>query len=164
MDYYVLQVVTGKEEAVIKSLPCFDLICPLRTMIIRRKGRKLTETKTIFPGYLFLKIEYLNSKVIGDLKKTENVIKLLNNYNDPKPLRGYELEPIFQFLNSNFKRDISNIKFDNNDKIVVINGPLKELEGKIIKVDKRKQRATVVIEMYDKCHRVDFSYVDITKN
>jgi transcriptional antiterminator NusG len=35
--------------------------------------------------------------------------------------------------------------FMQGDKVIVINGPLTSLEGKILKVDKRKGRARVLI-------------------
>jgi transcription termination/antitermination protein NusG len=40
----------------------------------------------------------------------------------------------------------------------VINGPLKGLEGKIVKVDKRKGRAKVKLDLYDESFLVDLSF------
>ncbi|QEN05604.1 hypothetical protein EW093_13070 [Thiospirochaeta perfilievii] len=164
MNYYVLQVVTGTENKVKDSLSSLDVINPERKLIIRRKGKKLNEVKSIFPGYIFLKTkENIDNVTLQLLKDTKNVVKILNSYKDPIPLCCNQLDLIKPLLNPNFKAELSNVNFNKDDKIVVINGPLKELEGQIIKVDKRKQRATVQIEMYNKVHKINFSYIDISK-
>ncbi|WP_425473404.1 KOW motif-containing protein [Thiospirochaeta perfilievii] len=118
----------------------------------------------MFPGYIFLKTkENIDNVTLQLLKDTKNVVKILNSYKDPIPLCCNQLDLIKPLLNPNFKAELSNVNFNKDDKIVVINGPLKELEGQIIKVDKRKQRVTVQIEMYNKVHKINFSYIDISK-
>jgi transcription antitermination factor NusG len=55
------------------------------------------------------------------------------------------------------------VRFDDNDRIVVIEGPLKGLEGSIIKVDKRKQRAKICVDFGGTAHTMDLSFEDISK-
>ena len=54
---------------------------------------------------------------------------------------------------------------DNMGKksIVVIEGPLKGIEGNIIKVDKRKQRAKIRVEFAGTAHTMDLSFEDIER-
>lgn len=163
MNYYVLQVITGRELFIKKKLKVVNLICPLRKTIIQRKGKKMAETKPIFPGYLFFKTDKLNDDLTDIIKNTDYIIKILNSFAEPIPLNICELESIIPLFNPKMKPELSKIKFDKSNKIVVINGPLKYLEGKIVKVDKRKQRATVAVEMYNNIHKIDFSYIDISK-
>jgi transcriptional antiterminator NusG len=48
--------------------------------------------------------------------------------------------------------------FDENRRIRVISGPLKNLEGMIVRVDRRKGRARVRLEMYEDSFEVDFGF------
>ena len=48
--------------------------------------------------------------------------------------------------------------FDANQRIVVEKGPMKGLEGQIIKVDKRKKRARVRLDLYDSTFEIDFGF------
>jgi transcriptional antiterminator NusG len=54
--------------------------------------------------------------------------------------------------------DKSRVVFDENHRIRVVEGPLKGLEGLIVKVDRRKRRAKVRLELYENSHNVDFGF------
>jgi len=53
---------------------------------------------------------------------------------------------------------LSQVSFDENQRIVIKSGPLKGMEGKITKVDKRKKRVKVQLDMYKESFLVDFGY------
>ena len=53
---------------------------------------------------------------------------------------------------------ISRVFFDENSRIVVMDGPMAGLEGRIIKVDKRKKRAKVKLNLYEDSFTVDLGY------
>jgi len=55
------------------------------------------------------------------------------------------------------------VRFDENDRVVVIEGPLKGFEGSIIKVDKRKQRAKIRVDFGGTAHTMDLSFEDMSK-
>jgi transcriptional antiterminator NusG len=50
------------------------------------------------------------------------------------------------------------VYFDRNSRIVVLEGPLMGLEGKIIKVDKRKGRAKIKLDLYDNSFSCDLAF------
>ena len=52
----------------------------------------------------------------------------------------------------------SKVVFDLNDRIKVIEGPMKDLEGEIIKVDKRKKRAKIKLNLYENSFTIDFGF------
>jgi transcriptional antiterminator NusG len=52
----------------------------------------------------------------------------------------------------------SKVYFDENARIVVTDGPLMGLEGKIIKVDKRKERAKIKLDLYDDSFCIDLAF------
>jgi transcriptional antiterminator NusG len=50
------------------------------------------------------------------------------------------------------------VAFDENNRITVIQGPMMGMEGRIIKVDRRKKRAKVRLEMNDSPISFDLSF------
>ena len=55
----------------------------------------------------------------------------------------------------------SRVYFNENSRIVVVDGPLLGLEGKIIKVDKRKGRAKIKLDLYDDSFSIDLAFETI---
>ena len=53
--------------------------------------------------------------------------------------------------------------FDEGGRIRVIEGPLKGMEGRIAKVDKRKGRAKIKLALYENSYVVDFGFQSIEK-
>jgi transcriptional antiterminator NusG len=78
-------------------------------------------------------------------------------------VKGRDLELISRFVGiAGQVIGVSKVCFDENARIVIIDGPFQGLEGKIVKVDKRKQRAKVVLDLFGESHAVDFSF-DVVK-
>ncbi len=48
--------------------------------------------------------------------------------------------------------------FDENKRIRIVAGPLKNLEGMIVRVDRRKGRARVRLALYEDSFEVDFGF------
>jgi transcriptional antiterminator NusG len=57
----------------------------------------------------------------------------------------------------------STVYFDEYSRIVVTDGPLMGLEGKIIKVDKRKGRAKIKLDLYEDSFAIDLAFEMIDK-
>ncbi len=52
----------------------------------------------------------------------------------------------------------SKVCFDENQRIRVLSGPLKDLEGRIVKVNRRKGRAKIKLELYNVNFLIDFGF------
>lgn len=70
---------------------------------------------------------------------------------------------IQHFLGLGPKIEASMIHFDENERIVVDEGPLKGLEGSIIKMDRRKQRAKIQLDFHGSTYTLDLGFEDISR-
>jgi transcriptional antiterminator NusG len=52
----------------------------------------------------------------------------------------------------------SRVYFNEKSRIVVIDGPLMGLEGRIVKVDKRKGRAKIKLDLYNDSFTIDLGF------
>lgn len=165
-NYYVLLVESSKEEKIKSNIEMLLeqdelVLLPTRELYIKRKGKTHVETRPLFGGYLFLYKETISGEFLNKIKQIKGFYKFLNTNRDIKSLTTIEVKQLGSFLKRDYKATISKIIFNNDDKIVVKEGPLKEFEGRIIKVDKRKQRAKIQLSMYNESHTIDFSFDDI---
>lgn len=134
------------------------LLWPRRKLTIRRRGIQQASLAPIFPGYVFYEAEELHPDVYWVLRKLSGYIRFLKNQSNLQALGGKDRELLLHFLSYGEIVDKSLVYFDENRKIRVKSGPMKGLEGRIVRVDKRKKRAKVSLSLYSDRFLVDFGF------
>ena len=159
MSYYVLEVFTSKEEETIKrikneldlSFDSYDFFVPKIKRIYKKEGISHEKIETLFPGYIFIES---NDKSMSILKKNLYQVKTLTRLLGTDKTHKDFIAPLTldeeYMLNvllgkDNKKRivDISHIYLTEGKEIIVVDGPLKGLEGKIVKTNLHKRKVTV---------------------
>ena len=169
MNYYAIQVKTRGEEKFIRLFKalhpdiCFSLHFPQRRVDIRRKGIIHPSTAAVFPGYVFIEAE---AEAIAarqwDFRRTDGFFRFLKSNQDISPLADRDLELVLHFIKKTGPvAGISKVFFNADSRIVVIEGPLMGLEGRIIKVDKRKKRAKVKLNLYIDSFAIDLAFEEM---
>jgi transcriptional antiterminator NusG len=167
INYYAIQVKTRGELKYLRLLRALHpeitmpIHFPRRSLDIRRAGKIIHSKAAIFPGYVFAEIEDTDSifRYKWDFRRTDGFFRFLRSNQDISPLQGKDLELVLHFVkNVGPLAGKSKVVFDENSRIVVIEGPLSGLEGKIIKVDKRKGRAKIKLDLYDDSFSIDLAF------
>lgn len=155
MSWYVLQVVTGMEweaaEAIRKS--GINVSIPIENRLIRTKGRWIEREYLLFPGYLFVKLDY-TVDTWHLLTAVPGVIRILGT-GTPIPLTEQEAEWV-TFLGECLLKP-SHIKADGNGGWRVTSGALLRLQDKIIRVYPRRKRAVVRLTFAGQTLHIPFS-------
>ncbi len=164
--WYVLFVLAGREEYIKsfieKNYSHLSVFLPKRKIYERKKGKMNLKEKTLFPGYLFVSGD-VSSDIIKELNKVKNVRKfLINCENRLEPVKKEEMKLIFGLTNNTDTIDTSKAYFDKNDKIQIVEGPLKNKEFKIVSVDRRRKRIKIEIKILGEKREVSLSY-DLVK-
>jgi transcriptional antiterminator NusG len=167
MKYYAIQVKTRAEEKYIKLFKALHpeislrIYFPKRKIDIRRKGAIVHSTPAVFPGYIFIELEE-DDDILNyhwDFRRTDGFFRFLKSNQNIRALRNKDLEVVLHFIkNVGPVADKSKVYFDENSRIVVMEGPLMGLEGNIIKVDKRKGRAKIKLDLYDESFTIDLAF------
>lgn len=161
---YVIRVMTGREK---KYISCIDreksqlngrLIWPRRSLLIRKAGVKTEKISSLYPGYLFWETSELTDESIMILKKAAGFIKFLKSNHEIIPIKKEERYLLHNLIAENEVIRQSKVVFDENNRIVVIDGPMKGMEGSIVKVDRRKSRAKVLLAFHGKNFPVDLGF------
>ena len=166
--FYVIQVKTRGESKYLElASPLAEdiglkIFWPRRSLRIRKNGKWHDTLASIFPGYLFLQIDEVDTELYWELKKIPGFIRFLKDNHNITPLPDREAEIISRLIRFGEVIEKSIITFKENNKIHVIDGPLKGLEGIIIKVDKRKGRAKIKLDLYKESYLVDFGFQSIS--
>lgn len=167
MNYYAMQVKTRGENKFIRLFRAmypeinFPFYFPQRRLDIRRGGQIKQSTSAVFPGYVF--IEAADDKQLLSyqwaFRRTKGFYRFLLSNHEVVPLADRDLELVLHFIkNAGPVAGRSRVYFDENSRIVVLEGPLMGLEGRIIKVNKRKMRAKIKLDLYDDSFSIDLAF------
>ncbi|MDR2095441.1 MAG: antiterminator LoaP [Treponema sp.] len=167
MNYYALQVKTRGEEKYTKLFKALypdiqiPFYFPQRKIDIRRKGKFIQTQSAIFPGYIFIEISEEDTilKYQWFFRKTDGFIRFLRSNQNIMPLADRDLDVVLHFIKKAGPiAGKSKVYFNEDSRIVVVEGPLMGLEGKIIKVDKRKGRAKIKLDLYEDSFAIDLGF------
>lgn len=164
MEIYVLQVKTGYENHFLLAAAKMpvklsgDLSFPRRKLPIRKAGKESVQEVPFYGGYLFYQCENLSLEDRTSLKRISGFNRFLPSNDHALPLPREEKEIMFKLIYGGGLIEISQVIFNEEGKIVVKEGPLKGYEGKIIKVDRRKRRAKIKLDLYKESYLIDFGF------
>ena len=164
MPFFAVQVWTGNEARFLalaeRTLSGTEsrLLWPRRSLRIRRAGVWRDSVSPIFPSYVFLQAAGVDPDLYAAVRRTPGFVRFLPSNEGLAPLEQKDQTLLSHFLSFGEVVEKSAAYFDENRRIRVISGPLKNLEGMIVKVDRRKGRARVRLEMYEDSFEVDFGF------
>ncbi len=169
MSCFVIQVSSGQEmesRRLLEKSGVFkekSLFFPQRKLLVRRMGRISVKKAPVFPGYLFFQTEAITFEHILVVKKTPKVFRFLKMDGEIQALSPEEERQISPFLGKGEIAGISKVVFEENQKIRILQGPFKDQEGRIVKINLRKQRMKVRLSLYKEAFLVDFGF-EIVEN
>ena len=167
LKYYAIQVKSRQEHKYTElfrllhpGLP-FTLYAPQRTINIRRQGKIRQTTSPVFSSYVFIEAADDESIIAHKpvFRRIPGFYRFLRSNQNICPLAGRDLELVLHFIKkAGPVAGLSRVYFNEESRIIVIDGPLLGLEGKIIKVDKRKGRAKIKLYLYDDSFAIDLPF------
>ena len=155
MEYYVIQIKTGNEKQFLDisrkypSLNNLKLIWLRKNTTQRKKGVTKDVLVSLFPGYIFVETDKITVEEVSVLRSVSGFIRFLRDNQHIEPLSPMDREIIRHFFIFGEIVGKSKAYFDENNRIKIISGPLEGLEGSIIKVDRRKKRAKIRLDLYE---------------
>ncbi len=163
-NWYVMQVITGKEkkvEALLLKLKLNSLVpfLPKKKLKIKKRGIVKDLISPLYPGYIFIIGEW-NIEEAKKMIKSPGAIKFIGGVKSPGILLEEEKGIIKKIAKTGVAEYSKVIKIGN--KIRVLSGALKEFEGVIESVDRRKQRAIVRLPLLNSMVKVTlgFEYIE----
>jgi transcriptional antiterminator NusG len=152
-DKYCIFCISGREKSVVQQIQKIEghvAICPMIERHESRKGTFETYKQALFPGYIFLYVS-------ENLRKQEilaipSILKFLSNNSGDLKLHGEDAKFAEWLLTNNGIIGKSKAVREG-DRILVVDGPMKEFAGTITMVNKQRRRA-----------KVDFIFQGITRS
>jgi transcriptional antiterminator NusG len=159
-EWYVLHVISGKENTIEKFISKLGTdslkpFLPRKKLKIRKSGITKDIIKPLYPGYIFI-IGIWNLNEAKKIVKLPGAVKFIGGLYSPGTLKNDEKEIINKIIKDGVAEYSKVVK--EGTKIKIISGPLKELEGVIQSVDRRKQKAIVSLPLLNSIVKVTLGF------
>jgi len=172
--WYALQCVSGKEpvvrDGVVKTFANYSTFFPKRELEIRKNGKTSVQVKALFPGYFFLqsssRLLYQEglelTRKLNGMCSSAALLKVVGMHKNPKSIGSDEIVPVMNdemdmFLNMTNDNEV--VEFSQykktGDKVQIICGPLSGREGIILKINPRKKRVKVGVNLLGQVQVID---------
>ena len=164
MNWYVAQVMTGKEESITNRIRELGIkaIVPIRVMREMKNGTWRNIERVLFPSYVFVHTG-MDVETYYKLKPIPGIIRFLGEESGAVPIQEEEVNLLLHLTKDGDPLGLSEV-FVADSKVTVVSGPLQGLEGKIIKIDARRFRAKVDISFMGEPRIVELAVNVIKKS
>lgn len=166
--WYVVHTYSGYEnkvktdlEKVIKNRELeeyfFDIIVPMEEQIEIKDGKRKTNLKKVFPGYVLVKM-IVTEKTWYIVRNTRGVTGFVGSGTDPIPLTDEEIRNMgFEELTQ------VNVDYNVNDSVKVLVGSLKDFIGTVTEINKEKHKVKVSVSMFGRETPVELELSQVIK-
>ena len=166
-NWYVIHTYSGYENKVKTDLEktiknreledfFFNIIVPMEEQVEIKDGKRKTNLKKVFPGYVLIKM-IVTEESWYIVRNTRGVTGFVGSGTDPIPLTEAEIR------NMGFDDVPVNVDYDTNDTVQVINGPLEGFVGTVQEINQEKQKVKVLVSMFGRETPVELEFAQVQK-
>ena len=169
--WYVIHVQTGYEARVktaleqrIKSLgvekKIFEVIIPMRDIVVAKKGKKSKASEKVFPGYVLIRM-ILDDDSWLVVRTTEGVTGFVGAGLKPTPISDTEVAAIMKFVQQ--EQPKFKAKFSVGEAVKITEGPFTDFLGTIEAIDEEKGKVRVLVSIFDRETPVELDFLQVAK-
>ena len=165
--WYVVHTYSGYENKVKTDLEktiknreledfFFDIVVPMEEQIEIKDGKRKTNLKKVFPGYVLIKM-IVTEESWYIVRNTRGVTGFVGSGTDPIPLTEEEIR------NMGFEVAVVNVDYEVSDSVRVVNGPLAGFIGTVQEINKEKGKVKVLVSMFGRETPVELEFAQVEK-
>ena len=165
-EWYVVNAVTGYEykvkeklEMMINSMELqkniYRVVVPEQKVVEIKNGVKKERVKKMFPGYVLVEM-VMSDEAWYIVRNTQGVTGFIGSSGKgakPIPLQPEEVDRILGSMG--LSRIDASKELEPGKTVKILNGPFKDMTGKIVSVDMKTQKLNVNIDLFGQVTSVE---------
>lgn len=170
--WYVLHTYSGYEENVSHNLKqriesmdmedkIFNVLVPTEKKIKIKNGKRKIVTEKIFPGYVLIEMIVTDDSWYV-VRNTPNVTGFVGSGTTPTPISEEEVKELQRRMG--IEEPTLKVDFMKGDPIRIVDGPFKDMEGKINEIDEQRGKVKVLVSMFGRETPVELDPLQIKKS
>jgi len=169
--WYAIHTYSGYENAVARNLrqridslnmqdKIFDVVVPSEKKIRVKGGKRVMEEENLFPGYVLVEM-IVDDESWYVVRNTPRVTGFVGSGTQPVPLSEAEYRALMKQMSDD--TPTHKVDLSAGDLVTIVDGPFKELEGKVGEVDEKSGKVKVLVAMFGRETPVELDFLQIKK-
>ena len=165
--WYVVHTYSGYENKVKTDLEktvknreledyFFEIVVPMEEQIEIKDGKKKTNLKKVFPGYVLVKM-IVTEATWYIVRNTRGVTGFVGSGTDPIPLTENEIRQM------GFELPNINIDLSEGDSVSISGGSFDGFVGTIQEINKDKHKVKVLVSMFGRETPIEVDFAQVSK-
>ncbi len=170
--WYAIHTYAGYENAVARNLKqridslnmndkIFNVVVPVEKKIKIKGNKRVEEDEKIYPGYILVDMIVTDESWFV-VRNTPRVTGFVGAGVYPVPLTQKEVDFFLGRMESGGSAKHV-VDFSVGESVKIVDGPFKDLEGKISEIDSEKGKARVMVLMFGRETSVELDLLQIRK-
>ena len=169
--WYAIHTYAGYENAVARNLrqriaslgledKIFNVVVPTEHTIKIKGGKRVEEEEKVFPGYVLVDM-IVDDQSWFVVRNTPRVTGFVGSGVHPVPLSQKEVDTLLGRMEVTTVKH--NIDLTVGDAVVIVDGPFKELDGKVGEVDAARGKVKVLVAMFGRETPVELDFLQVKR-
>lgn len=170
-NWYAIHTYAGYENAVARNLKqrieslgvedrIFNVLVPTEKKIKIKGGKRVEEEEKIYPGYILVDMVVTDDSWFV-VRNTPRVTGFVGSGVHPVPLDKKEVDELFARMNKEEVKHTIDLALE--DIVKIVDGPFKDLEGKVSEVDDNRGKIKVLVSMFGRETPVELDFLQVKK-
>lgn len=170
-NWYAIHTYAGYENAVERNLKqriesqdmqdkIFNVIVPTEKNIKIKGGKRVEVEEKIYPGYVLVDMIVTDDSWYV-VRNTPRVTGFVGAGVTPVPMAQSEIDGLFARMQAHKTKHA--IELVEGETVTITDGPFKDFEGKVDKVDDERGKINVMVSMFGRETSVELDFLQVKK-
>jgi transcriptional antiterminator NusG len=170
-NWYAIHTYAGYENAVLRNLKqriesygmeeyIFNVVVPIEKKIKIKGNKRVEVEEKVYPGYVLVDMIVTDDSWYV-VRNTPRVTGFVGAGVFPVPLSKKEVDELFARMTNDTTKHAMDVEI--SDIVIIVDGPFKDLEGKVEEVDSERGKIKVLVSMFGRETPVELDFLQIRK-
>jgi len=168
-SWYAIHTYAGYENVVLRNLrqridslgmneKIFNVVVPVEKKIKIKGGKRVEVEEKIYPGYVLVDMIVTDDSWYV-VRNTPRVTGFVGAGVNPVPLKKEEVDFLFSKMDAGTAKHTIEMKI--GELVMIVDGPFKDLEGKVNSVDNERGKVKVLVSMFGRETPVELDFLQV---
>jgi transcription termination/antitermination protein NusG len=138
-----------------------EILVPTEKVVEVKDGKKKTNTRKVFPGYIFVHME-IDTETWHVVKTTPKITGFIGGSRNPPPISEEEIRRIIGVESEDENEETTVvIDFERGDEVNIIDGPFASMKGRVEEVNQARGKLRVMVSIFGRPTAVELDFTQV---